>query len=94
MNGKIYEILDTTEMVETNYNNFSDFYANEYQITYKTLHHIQNGTDCKPLFHKCYDKTFDELGVIGSGGFGTVLRVKHKFDGQLFAVKRIEINGN
>ncbi|CAG2171901.1 unnamed protein product, partial [Oppiella nova] len=32
------------------------------------------------------------LEVIGSGGFGTVLRVKHKFDGQVFAVKRIEIN--
>ncbi|CAG2170470.1 unnamed protein product [Oppiella nova] len=33
-----------------------------------------------------------QLEVIGSGGFGTVLRVKHKFDGQVFAVKRIEIN--
>ncbi|CAG2166747.1 unnamed protein product [Oppiella nova] len=33
-----------------------------------------------------------QLSVIGSGGFGTVFRVKHKFDGQVFAVKRIEFN--
>ncbi|CAG2164163.1 unnamed protein product [Oppiella nova] len=31
-------------------------------------------------------------GYNGSGGFGTVLRVKHKFDGQVFAVKRIKFN--
>ncbi|CAG2172810.1 unnamed protein product [Oppiella nova] len=32
------------------------------------------------------------MSVIGSGGFGTVLRVKHKSDGQLFAVKCIQFN--
>ncbi|CAG2174599.1 unnamed protein product [Oppiella nova] len=31
-------------------------------------------------------------GQIGLGGFGTVLRVKHKSHGQVYAVKRIQIN--
>ena len=50
--------------------------------------------DYKSSFIEYYAKTFDEMSVIGSGGFGTVRRVKHKSDGQLFAVKCIKFNGN
>jgi len=32
-----------------------------------------------------------QLGVLGSGGFGTVLAARHRIDGQLYAVKRIRI---
>ncbi|CAG2163267.1 unnamed protein product [Oppiella nova] len=37
------------------------------------------------------EKAFDELSVIGSGGFGTVYRMRHKTDGQIYAVKKIAI---
>ncbi|CAG2163403.1 unnamed protein product, partial [Oppiella nova] len=37
-----------------------------------------------------YESLFIELSAIGSGGFGTVFKVKHRFDEQIYAVKRIE----
>ncbi len=33
---------------------------------------------------------FEELGVIGSGSFGTVLKVRKRIDGCLYAVKRMQ----
>ena len=86
-NIKLYQISGN-QLIETNYNNFIDFYANELQMTYKTFI-----IDYKSCFNECYDKTFDQLRVIGSGGFGTVFKVSHKFDGQIYSVKRIQING-
>ncbi|CAG2168751.1 unnamed protein product [Oppiella nova] len=41
-----------------------------------------------------YKNQFTELSdkPIGSGGFGTVFKVKHKIDEQIYAVKRVEFN--
>jgi len=36
-----------------------------------------------------YLKEFDELKKMGSGGFGSVYKVKSKFDDQIYAVKKI-----
>ncbi|CAG2170571.1 unnamed protein product [Oppiella nova] len=41
-------------------------------------------------FENHYQNLFDELSAIGSGGFGTVFKVKHRFDEHIYAVKRIE----
>ncbi|CAG2174564.1 unnamed protein product, partial [Oppiella nova] len=38
-------------------------------------------------FENKYSNLFEELSPIGSGGFGTVYKVKHKIDKQLYAVK-------
>ncbi|KAJ1481499.1 kinase-like domain-containing protein, partial [Baffinella frigidus] len=38
-----------------------------------------------------YQRDFEEVGVLGSGGFGTVMAARHRIDGQLYAVKRIRI---
>ncbi|CAG2109595.1 unnamed protein product [Medioppia subpectinata] len=35
-----------------------------------------------------YHNTFDELDQIGKGGFGTVFRVRHRWDGIVYAVKK------
>ncbi|CAG2169642.1 unnamed protein product [Oppiella nova] len=37
-----------------------------------------------------YQNLFEELSAIGSGGFGTVFKVKHRFDEHIYAVKRVE----
>ena len=34
---------------------------------------------------------FIEVSVIGSGGFGTVYKVKHRIDEHIFAIKKVEI---
>ncbi|CAG2168080.1 unnamed protein product [Oppiella nova] len=39
-----------------------------------------------------YKSQYDELSQIGSGGFGTVFKVKHKCDGELYAIKKMNIN--
>ncbi|CAG2163402.1 unnamed protein product [Oppiella nova] len=41
-------------------------------------------------FNSHYESLFIELSAIGSGGFGTVFKVKHRFDEHIYAVKRIE----
>lgn len=34
-------------------------------------------------------ESFDLMKELGSGGFGEVYKVKHKFDGKIYAVKRV-----
>ncbi|CAG2117149.1 unnamed protein product [Medioppia subpectinata] len=62
--------------------NFTDFYANEYQITYNTID--VNTSD------GYYNKQFIEMSAIGSGGFGTVFKVKHRLDDKIYAVKKVQ----
>ena len=40
-----------------------------------------------------YKSLFIELSAIGSGGFGTVYKVKHRIDEHIYAVKRVQIKG-
>lgn len=41
-----------------------------------------------------YTRDFDEFGVLGKGGYGTVFHVKHKLDGRPYAVKKIPLGPN
>ena len=38
-----------------------------------------------------YEENFEQLGIIGEGGFGKVFKVKEKNTSALFAIKRIQI---
>lgn len=45
-----------------------------------------------PLLHSTrYTRDFEEFGVLGKGGYGTVYRVKHNLDGRHYAVKKIAL---
>ncbi len=45
-----------------------------------------------PLFAPTrYEKEFEEMGILGRGGYGTVATAKHRIDGQHYAVKRYYI---
>ncbi|KAF2255847.1 kinase-like protein [Trematosphaeria pertusa] len=39
-----------------------------------------------------YAREFEELGVVGKGGYGKVYKVKHKLDNHFYAVKKIMIS--
>lgn len=41
-----------------------------------------------------YSREFEELSVLGKGGFGLVTKVRHKLDGRLYAVKIISMRKN
>eukprot|EP00743_Colponemidia_sp_Colp-15_P005538 GILK01005958.1.p1 GENE.GILK01005958.1~~GILK01005958.1.p1 ORF type:complete len:613 (+),score=113.08 GILK01005958.1:332-2170(+) len=38
-----------------------------------------------------YEKDFEEIGKFGSGGFGSVYKANNRFDGRLYAVKKIRL---
>ncbi|CAG2116171.1 unnamed protein product, partial [Medioppia subpectinata] len=40
-----------------------------------------------------YNNQFIKISTIGSGGFGTVFKVKHRFNDKIYAVKRVPIDG-
>ncbi|CAG2163132.1 unnamed protein product [Oppiella nova] len=42
-------------------------------------------------FENHYQNLFEELSPIGLGGFGTVFKVKHRFDEHIYAVKRVQL---
>ena len=44
-------------------------------------------------FGNHFQNLFEELSAIGSGGFGTVFKVKHRFDEHIYAVKRVQLKG-
>ncbi|CAG2168207.1 unnamed protein product [Oppiella nova] len=57
----------------------------------KTMSHTLTIKDTAPAenisFENNYINLFEELSVIGSGGFGTVFKMKHRFDEHIYAVK-------
>lgn len=42
-------------------------------------------------FRSRFSSEFVEIGRIGAGGFGSVVRARHKLDGTEYAVKRVRI---
>ncbi|CAG2110910.1 unnamed protein product, partial [Medioppia subpectinata] len=86
--------------------NFIDFYANEYEITYNTIDLIEIQEKIMSSQNKCknkndfdsndissdgnYKRQFIEMSAIGSGGFGTVFKVKHRLDDKMYAIKRVQ----
>ena len=45
----------------------------------------------KSAMVKRFETAFEQLSVCGEGGFGTVFKVKHRIEDQLYALKRIAI---
>ena len=41
-----------------------------------------------------YNRLYEELYRLGSGAFGEVFVVKHKYNGREYAVKKIKFQGN
>lgn len=39
-----------------------------------------------------FQKDFEDIEKIGSGGFGQVFKAKHKIDGKTYAIKRVKYN--
>eukprot|EP01112_Ceratiomyxa_fruticulosa_P001491 TRINITY_DN1164_c0_g1_i4.p1 TRINITY_DN1164_c0_g1~~TRINITY_DN1164_c0_g1_i4.p1 ORF type:complete len:569 (+),score=122.99 TRINITY_DN1164_c0_g1_i4:218-1924(+) len=43
-----------------------------------------------PVVNSRYLNEFDELGFIGKGGFGSVVKARNKIDGSIYAIKKIK----
>ena len=46
-----------------------------------------------PRFPQLHNQAYEELGKLGEGTYGTVLRCRHKGTGELVAVKRFKESG-
>jgi len=45
-----------------------------------------------PLFGSRYTQDFEEMGVLGKGGYGIVYQCRHKLDGVIYAVKKVPVS--
>ena len=93
----VFELFGN-EIIKTKYNSLFDYCSEKLQISYKTIHinsdQTFDGNDLKDLQnYKIFDKYFINPTELGSGGFGTVFKVKDKLHQQHFAVKRIPFKG-
>ncbi|KAG9745442.1 kinase-like protein, partial [Aureobasidium melanogenum] len=43
------------------------------------------------LYSTRYTRDFEEFGILGKGGYGTVFRCKHNLDGRHYAIKKIPL---
>jgi len=55
--------------------------------------HRANESRVEPLGGR-YATDFEELRLLGKGGFGTVTKARHRVDRQLYAIKRMELRGS
>jgi alpha-tubulin suppressor-like RCC1 family protein len=128
--------------LKTTFTSIIDYYANEWQITFETIHfseksihslsylnqqklpivssiqssrekrnnsenedsndqsleHLQNIANTNKTERQFssdgrYENDFVELGLLGKGGFGSVYKVKHKLEEQIYAVKKMQFQG-
>ncbi|CAG2106530.1 unnamed protein product [Medioppia subpectinata] len=67
---------------------------NFYIDNFDQLKEIGNGGFNNDQFNDGnYKIQFIEMSAIGSGGFGTVFKVKHRLDDKIYAVKRVQFGG-
>jgi translation initiation factor 2-alpha kinase 3 len=45
-----------------------------------------------PIFGSRYTQDFEELGILGKGGYGIVYQCRHKLDGVIYAVKKVPVS--
>ncbi|CAG2113525.1 unnamed protein product, partial [Medioppia subpectinata] len=63
------------------------------QLCNQNIQYFVNGLDFVLASRDgIYNKQFNEISAIGSGGFGTVFKVKHRLDDKIYAVKRVLFN--
>ena len=74
------------QQIKNEKTNYSDFITQGIYQPYATTNYIYNIQDFTPLIINNQPK------IIGEGRFSTVYLYKHKFNGRLFALKKISIN--
>ena len=73
--------LKDNKLKKMKHKNIFDYFSNEYQMTSQTVETNH------------FNRNFIEICSLGSGGFGSVVKVKHKFNKVLTAVKKIKLKG-
>ena len=53
---------------------------------------LPKATPRKPIQHSRFETDFEEVGILGQGGFGQVLKVRNRIDGRLYAIKRLYLD--
>ncbi|CAG2112885.1 unnamed protein product, partial [Medioppia subpectinata] len=91
--NRVFELMKTNEWIETQYKSFVDFYAHEWSITCNTVdvyeYELMANKLTKVTESYC-DKTFEELDMVGLGGYGAVFKVRHRLEDRIYAIKRIQ----
>jgi alpha-tubulin suppressor-like RCC1 family protein len=85
------DIISSKELKQTPFKTFEQFYNNFLGITHNPIHKLidlrikmqltQNGK---------YKKSFEEIEKLGEGHYGVVVKVKGKYFGDEYAIKKIE----
>ena len=79
--------IDLNNIIKTEFKTVFDYYSKQYKMTVKSI-------DIKEFLNESLFKDkYEEISSLGSGSFGTVLKVKDKSDQTIYGIKRIQFNG-
>jgi serine/threonine protein kinase len=77
---------------ESKFNSLPDIFAQYFKITHKAMDFDENATRSKTIKNGKCDNEFKDQSLIGCGAYGIVYKANDKFNGKVYAIKKIAPN--
>jgi serine/threonine protein kinase len=87
-----YGLIVIKNPKESKFYSLPDIFAQYFKITHKAIDFDENASRFKTIKNGKCDNEFRDQSLIGCGAFGIVYKAIDKFDGKVYAIKKIALN--